>query len=122
LIGADLVETTMFGDTARTFFAASGGTVYLESNDCPMHGKFDTVQVDDVPDTVEHVNPESIWDCCEKPSPRIHEQSGRFFCGSCRHWLDRVQSDARASGDSNAQEARASDAPIDQTPESGASA
>ena len=35
------------------------------------------------------------WGCCDDPQPRIHEQSGRMFCRSCRRFLDVQRSDER---------------------------
>ena len=66
---------------------------------------------DDEPDTISDVDTEwdRKYDCCDDPSPRVHDRTGRFFCGSCRQWLDQPRGDSNAQGD-------ATDAtPVDQT-------
>lgn len=92
----DVIDITEMGSHARKSLAVPDGG-------CPVHGeKGDWTDVSQIiasggdgetdtsaveSGTVDDVS-EPDWGCCDRPKPRIHEQSNRFFCGNCLLWLD----------------------------------
>jgi len=111
------VDVTTIGDATRK-------TMTTVDPSCPFHGqmslmkpgdvmvleglydingeKVDSIVLDDLKDgNVPEVEPEEPrvpdgWDCCDDPKPLVHHQSGRFFCGNCRRWLDQPREEEKA--------------------------
>lgn len=100
----ETVDVTGFDDVQRQIVEVSDPA-------CPVHGTADVSTDVGKPamagargetDTnaresgiVDDVS-EPDWGCCDRPKPRIHEQTNRFFCGNCLLWL--TGSNDKASG------------------------
>lgn len=118
----EVIDATELGSHVRK-------TLRIPDSGCPVHGPADVSSVapehsesggDGETDTsavesgiVGDVS-EPDWGCCDRPRPRIHEQTNRFFCGNCLLWLTGSNDEASGTTPNDADEGT-----VGQSPEAG---
>lgn len=98
-------DVTSLGDARRSYIQVPDPGCRVHGDDMRERAKFeatigglklDQAFIDEIlakpgldeADRISDVEPVTPT-CCDKPKPRIHHGSSRFFCASCRRWLDR---------------------------------